>query len=159
MSGFYAGFNVAGNHEEIQRFKNIMFRTYDESKGGYGPFVHSNESVIIDFTAICPKLTAEREALERKYPGAVSPQYRGDDVDYLDCEDGWFWFQFTIDGGFPAALFEAIAVEFPTLVFSGSAYDDPTEPNVTEYVGTSMAIRRGAWARSIGGALIRMPKY
>lgn len=136
MAGFYAGFHVEGDIEEIQRFKNLMLRTYDESKGGYGPFVDSNEPVIIDFTAICPKLTAKREALERKCPGAYSPDYLGYDVDYYDFEDGSFWFQFTIDADFPTALFEKIAAEFPTLIFFGSAYDDPTEPDATEYVGT-----------------------
>lgn len=136
MSYFYVGFNVEGDADEIKRFKGMMFRTFDESKNVYGPFVDSKQTAIIDFTAICPKLTAEREALERRYPGAYSPEYLGYDVDYSDYPDGTFWFQFTIDGDFPTALFEAIAAEFPTLVFSGSAYSDYTEPEIIQYIGT-----------------------
>lgn len=81
-------------------------------------------------------MTAKRQALERKHPGAYSPEYRGYDVDYTDYRDGTFWSQFTIDADFQTELFEAIAAEFSTLVFSGSAYDDPTEPDRTEYIGT-----------------------
>lgn len=29
MSGFYAGFSVNGDVQEIQRFKEMMFRTLD----------------------------------------------------------------------------------------------------------------------------------
>lgn len=133
MSGFYAGFNIDGDLEEIERFKKMMFRSFDEAKGGYGPFMDSGEDVIIDFTAICPKLTAEREALERCHPGAYAPDYRGYHVDHADYDDGTFWFQFTIDGEVPVKLFEAIAAEFPSLLFSGSAYD---EPGGEEFAGT-----------------------
>jgi hypothetical protein len=124
MSGFYAGFNVEGDPEEIGRFKRKMFRSFDEKKNAYGPFVDSEQPVIIDFTAICPELSAEREALERRYPGAYLSEYLGYHVDHVDYTRERFWFQFTIDGEVPVSLFEAIAAEFPTLLFSGSAYDE-----------------------------------
>ncbi|WP_296722373.1 hypothetical protein [Erythrobacter sp.] len=127
MSGFYAAFNVTGDGTEIRRFKEKMFRSYDEYRGEYGPYRGSDSSVIIDFTAACPKLTAERIALEKKWPRAYSPELRGYDVDQADYEDGEFWFQFTVDGEFPVAAFEAIAAEFPSLHFSGSAYEETHE--------------------------------
>lgn len=133
MSGFYAGFNVEGDPKEIERFKRMMLRSFDKDKNCYGPFVDGDQSAIIDFTAICPRLTMEREALERRYPGAYMPEYRGYDVDHADYQGGRFWFQFTIDGEIPVELFEYIASEFPTLLFSGSAYD---EPGGEEFSGT-----------------------
>lgn len=132
MSTFYAGFNVSGDSKEIKRFKEKLFRSFDDEAQDYGPYCENSWDLIIDFTAICPKLTARRIALEQRCPAVYSPEHRGYDVDRTDCEDGSFWFQFTIDSDFPAALFEAIAVEFPTLLFSGSAYEDTHE---FEYAG------------------------
>ncbi|WP_296722369.1 hypothetical protein [Erythrobacter sp.] len=133
MSGFYAAFNVEGDPNEIQRFKRMVFRSFDEDKKRYGPFIDGDQCAIIDFTAICPRLTIKREALERRYPGAYSPDYLGYHVDHADYEPEHFWFQFTIDGEIPVKLFEDIAAEFPTLLFSGSAYD---EPGGREFSGT-----------------------
>lgn len=127
MSGFYAGFTVDGDPEEILRFKRKMFRMYDETLEQYAGYDENLYDAIIDFTAISPELTKEREELERKFPGAYSPEYLGYEVDYSDYDDGIFWFQFTIDSDFPIDLFEAIAAEFPSLVFSGSAYEETHE--------------------------------
>lgn len=127
MLEFYAAFYVTGDGDEIRRFKKKMFRPDPEYRREYDPYYGSDSSVIIDFTAACPKLTAERIALEKKWPNAYSPELRGYDVEQADYKEGEFWFQFTVDGEFPVTAFEAIAAEFPSLHFIGSAYEVTNE--------------------------------
>ena len=108
-----------------------------------GPFEDSMGDVIIDFTAVCPRLVAKQALLDRKTPRTYMPKYRGYDVDHADYDDGTFWFQFTIDSEFPVELFDMIAFQFPELVSSGSAYE---ETNEFEYEGEFNG--GNTWART-----------
>ncbi len=120
----YCAFSAVGDQNEIERFRNMMFRTVqpDESTGS------TREQIFLDFDAVLP-IPPEfqdrgSEVWAAHHWGSKWP---GFDVYMKESEEGSLGFQFTTAWNFPTLAFQAIAAEFPGLVFSGSAYEENHE--------------------------------
>ncbi|MBX7489754.1 hypothetical protein K3177_14695 [Qipengyuania sp. GH25] len=123
----YAAFDVSGEKEEIERFRTKMLKRRnasecsDEDEAG-------RPEIILDFSEVLPMPADWEGGSEEDWNvHAWGTKWVGFDVDEQMCEDGTFWFQFTTAWDFPTRAFEAIAAEFPTLLFSGSAYEENHE--------------------------------
>lgn len=128
------GFHVVGDAAEVERFKARMItERFSDTAGKPVPF--------LDFAAIIPPPpcfgdhTTERRA---DFGGSVPNEqdFESWAVDHWGTkwdaqqlvintdEPGDFGFQFDTAWDFPLPVFQALADEFPTLVFSGSAIED-----------------------------------
>lgn len=128
----HAGFNVTGDPNELQRFAQMMIRPAAEvgmiarieppsppEAGATGP-----EKLTLDFNGIIPSPPAD--TLMDWEGWAVEnwgTKWNARDVD-VRVDPHNIWFQFSTAWAFPTPVFEALAAEFPTLVFAGSAYFD-----------------------------------
>ena len=118
----HSGFEVKGATAEVARFKSMMFRPITNADRTFDPH---RRGIVLDFNGIIPM--PPEEALSN-YVGWASLNWGVDrNADNLtihsDEEDG-ICFQFDTPWGFPTPVFEALAREFPGLVFSGSAFED-----------------------------------
>jgi len=87
----------------------------------------------MDFGAIIPPPDSMKDGVHEWW--AVEnwgTKWTGFDVDVSDYPDGSLHFQFTTAWDFPTPVLEAIAAEFPDLVFDGSSYE---EDNAFQYTG------------------------
>lgn len=116
------GFRVIGDPLELRRFKNMMFKTVENTD----PLSDRSDGLelIFDFNGIIPMPSeAERECYEvwafRHWGTKWNAQHlhfnEGDGYIHFLCDTAW---------DFPLPVFEALADEFPDLVFRGSAYED-----------------------------------
>ncbi|MGC5799041.1 hypothetical protein [Sphingomonas sp. NFX23] len=118
----HSGFEVKGATAEVARFKSMMFRPITDADRTFDPH---RRGIVLDFNGIIPM--PPEEALSN-YVGWASLNWGVDrNADNLtihsDEEDG-ICFQFDTPWEFPTPVFEALAREFPALVFSGSAFED-----------------------------------
>ncbi|MEL7691481.1 hypothetical protein [Citromicrobium bathyomarinum] len=128
----YSGFHVTGEREEIDRFAKLMFKTVPTVETEYTKPLRPFET-IMDFGAIIPPPDSMKNGIHEWW--AVEnwgTKWTGFDVDVWDYPDGSLHFQFTTAWDFPTPVLEAIAAEFPALVFDGSAYE---EDNAFQYTG------------------------
>lgn len=128
------GFHVTGDPAEVDRFRAMMIKErMSESEGKMVPF--------LDFGAIIPvPPELEEHATERDadFGGSTpdEPDFEGWAQEHWgtkwDAQNltvrpgtpGFCGFQFDTAWTFPLPVFQALAKEFPTLVFSGSAIED-----------------------------------
>ncbi|RSY79346.1 hypothetical protein DAH66_17425 [Sphingomonas koreensis] len=116
----YSGFTVAGDRSELDRFRRMMFRPVTEADTGALP----RTEMIFDFNGIIPMPPeGERQGYERWATEHWGTKWNAFDLDTQVSED-LIWFQFTTAWDFPTPVFEALAAEFPALVFAGSSYED-----------------------------------
>ena len=116
----YSSFHVKGDRNEIERFKQTMFKTTTSDGSNYIDGIDRQE-IILDFGAVLPIPSGEGQDWCVENWGTKWP---GFDVEFGECPDGTLHFQFTTAWDFPTPAFDAIAAEFPSLVFDGSAYEE-----------------------------------
>lgn len=112
----YAAFNVTGDRAELKRFAYTMFRPVTDADTG----ALARTKFIFDYNRIIP-LPADADihlAVDQ-----WGTKWNAFDLD-LRVEEDLVWFQFTAAWDFPTPVFEALAAEFPRLVFAGSAYEE-----------------------------------
>lgn len=118
----YSGFNVTGDPAELKRFEHRMFRPATDADNAL-----PRSSQMFDFNGIIPMpAEAERSFYERWAVEHWGTKWNAFDLDHR-FEDKNIWFQFTTAWDFPTPVFEALAEEFPKLVFAGSSYEDSGE--------------------------------
>lgn len=117
----YSAFNVTGDGTERDRFRRLMFRPVPPADTGALP----GTETIFDFQAILPMPPEgeRQQGYERWASEHWGTKWNAFDLDMQVSEDR-IWFQFTTAWDFPTPVFEALAAEFPTLVFAGSSYED-----------------------------------
>lgn len=127
----YAAFNVTGPSPDIEHFCCKMFKTISEN----GVDCHDalgGPKIILDYAEVLPMPPEWEDGIEAWGVEAWGTKWCGFDVEHRMTEDGGLWFQFTSAWSFPEDAFKAIAAEFPSLVFDGSAYEESHE---FEFVG------------------------
>ena len=105
----------------------MMFRPVTDADTGALP----STEMIFDFNGILPK-PADAE-LNNYRDWAIEcwgTKWNAFDLNRRVEEDN-VWFQFTTAWDFPTPVFEALAAEFPSLIFEGSAYEDSGEFELT----------------------------
>lgn len=128
----YSAFHVTGKREEIERFSKRMFKTIPTVETEYYKPLLPFET-IMDFGAIIPPPDSMIDGvLESWAVENWGTKWPGSDVDVTTDPDGSLYFQFTTPWDFPTPVFEAIAAEFPGLVFEGSSYE---EDDAFQYTG------------------------
>ncbi|ASP31042.1 hypothetical protein CHH26_13010 [Qipengyuania flava] len=109
-----------------------MFKTVPTVEtDGYKPLLPVE--TIMDFGAIIAPPEHMTDGVDEEW--AVEnwgTKWTGFDVSVTECESGSIHFQFTTAWDFPTPVFEALAAEFPELVFEGSCYE---EGNEFQYAG------------------------
>ena len=122
-----SGFTVTGDPAEVERFKCMMFRPITEAERS-GIFDPHGIGIRFDFGGIIPM--PPEEALSN-YGGWAElnwgTKWNADNLTIHNDVEGEISFQFDTPWDFPTPVFEALADEFPSLVFSGSAFDDNSE--------------------------------
>lgn len=123
----YSTFTVTGPPDELVRFKDKMFIVYegdraDTSSSRLRPEIYLNFDAVLPMPEEFKATGAEGWAVSN-----WGTKWLGFDVDFAEREPGKIWFQFTTAWNFPDAAFEAIAAEFPDLVFTGTAYEENYE--------------------------------
>lgn len=123
----YSAFSATGPEEEVARFKSMMIKANPNAVS-----LSSNKDdlpdLILDFRAILPMPKDWKDGNEEEWGiEAWGTKWCGFDVNEKTQNDGSLWFQFTTAWDFPTAAFEAIATEFPSLVFNGSAFEENHE--------------------------------
>lgn len=123
----YSTFTVNGPPEEVARFQRKMFITY-EGDGGPSQSACIRPETYLNFDAVIP-MPEEFKACGAEGWAVRNwgTKWLAFDVYAVEQEPGSLWFQFTTAWDFPSAAFEAIAAEFPKLVFEGSAYEENHE--------------------------------
>ena len=123
----YSTFTVSGPPEEVARFQRKMFIT-DEGDGASVQSARVRPEIYLNFDAVIPMpeefKVSGAEAWAVRHWGT---KWLAFDVHAVEHEPGKLWFQFTTAWDFPTAAFEAIAAEFPNLLFQGSAYEENHE--------------------------------
>jgi len=119
-----SGFIVTGDPAEVGRFKSLMFRrqTDVELAEDLDPL---GKGLKFDFNGIIP-MPAE-EALSN-YEGWALRNWGSNLNAEMLCvsseKEGEMRFMFDTPWNFPTPVFEALADEFPGLVFRGTAYEE-----------------------------------
>ena len=116
------GFRVIGDPDELERFTSMMTKTVKSDN----PVSRNADGfeLIFDFNGIIPMPPeAERDCYEAWAVDNWGTKWNAQDLQ-LHVGDGFVRFQFDTPWDFPLPVFEALAEEFPDLVFSGSAYED-----------------------------------
>lgn len=118
----YSGFNVTGDATELKRFTDLMFRPVVAADNAL-----PGTKLMFDFGRIIP--VPDNLPDTGFYDWAVEQWGVVWSAIDLDCrfDDDNVWFQFTTAWDFPTPVFEALAAEFPGLVFAGSAYEESHE--------------------------------
>lgn len=118
----HSGFEVTGAPAEVARFKSMMLRPITEADRIFDPH---RSGIVLDFNGILPM--PPEEALSN-YVGWASLNWgvdrNADNLTIHSDEENLIRFQFDTPWEFPTPVFEALAREFPGLVFSGSAFED-----------------------------------
>lgn len=114
-----AGFNVTGDRAELARFKKLMIKTDETSAKG---------DLTLDFNGIIP-MPPEEECADPEAWAVANwgTKWNAQSVDISADDPDLVWLQFLTAWDFPDPVFEALAREFPTLVFKGSAYEESGE--------------------------------
>ena len=144
----HAGFNVTGDRSELQRFERMMIRPRSEvGMPCYADFPTPRRSVrpgantsegrklTFDFNGIIP-MPPERECpnWEAWAVDNWGTKWNAQEVSTKTKPDN-IWFQFSTPWDFPTPVFEALANEFPMLVFAGSAYWEDKSAFTGEFNG------------------------
>ena len=136
-----AGFSVTGDRTELERFRRLMITPTGQGgsadasapaepsvKGGRGAQPPEGRRLAFDFNGIVPMPPMgecpDPEAWAAENWGT---KWNAQEVDVRIDDPDLVWFQFMTPWTFPARVFEALAREFPTLVLSGSAYEESGE--------------------------------
>lgn len=118
------GFTVTGDADEVDRFRNMMFRPMDPPDHGSGAGLPGG-GLVLDFGAIIPM---PAEAARRDHEDwAVrnwGTKWNAQNLLVTRSAVGSVTFQFDTAWDFPTPVFEALSREFPALLFSGSAFED-----------------------------------
>lgn len=121
----YSGFNASGPQSEIDRFERTMFRMVPR-RDVLGAGTETDTEIVLDFNGIIPM---PQEAKEHD-PEGWAVEHWGVKWNAWDLllsprtNPERFHFQFATPWDFPYPVFDALAKEFPALVFSGSAYEE-----------------------------------
>ncbi|MBN2973154.1 hypothetical protein JW805_14100 [Roseomonas aeriglobus] len=118
----YSGFNVTGPPTEIARFKHMMFKPVSDpaSAAVQGSL---QKTMMLDFGGILPMPVGE-EDVENWAVDNWGVKWNALDLDCNLRDRDTVWFQFTTPWDFPTPVFEALASEFPSLIFAGSSYEE-----------------------------------
>lgn len=128
----YSSFHVTGKREEIDRFSNMMFKTIPTVETEYFKPIFPFQK-IMNFGAIIPPPDEMKEGVCEGWANANwGTKWTGFDVEVSEEDDGSLRFQFTTAWDFPTPVFEAIAAEFPDLIFDGISYE---ESDAFQYTG------------------------
>jgi hypothetical protein len=117
-----SGFSVTGDPDELARFKSTMFRPITEAERS-GVFDPHRSGIRLDFNGIIPMPTGM--ALPDRGEWASlnwGTERNADNLTIRENTEAEIIFQFDTPWDFPTQVFEALANEFPGLVFSGSAF-------------------------------------
>lgn len=123
----YSAFEVTGPEEEVARFRSMMIKASPHAISR-ARSTYELPNLILDFRAILPMPKDWKDGNEEEWGiEAWGTKWVGFDVNEQTQNDGSLCFQFTTAWDFPTTAFKAIAVEFPTLVFNGSSFEENHE--------------------------------
>ena len=120
----YSSFTVTGKREERERFAKMMFVQRPTVETDYYKPIEPFET-IMDFGAIIPPPESMKDGVCEAW--AVQnwgTKWTGFDVFVTENDSESIGFQFTTAWNFPFPVFEALAVEFPDLIFDGLSYEE-----------------------------------
>jgi len=119
-------FEVTGEPEEIDRFRALMFAQEPPPPAGAAArFLGCTAGTNLDFTGIIPAPVANgADDFEEWALSHWGTFWNARNSRIREHDGGRLLFDFDTAWDFPAPVFKALAIEFPTLVFTGSAHEE-----------------------------------